>query len=166
MITRPIIVAMSCLLFVEASAQEVSNTAHSACQSLTMNDQSIPTELKKLLGDWDECNVEYYEEEEFGLNALIVVKWPSVTLSLRYQPPESSRYTVQVSGDSPLTSQWYEENQTNLVDKFFRMDWSRDEFPGPTSEYYVSPKRGANGQFWVERDKDGNVTWMRFSYAL
>ena len=157
------IISASCL----AQEEEPKDEIHESCiPHISPIQKSIPAELNRLLGEWKDCKVKYYEETEFGLDALIVASWPNVTLSMKYQPPEAASFMVEISGESLLTSAWYEENRTNLLADFFDINWNRDEFPGPTSEYYVSPEVGANGQFWVERDKNGNVTWMRFSYAL
>lgn len=140
---------------------------HEACIPKTFPlEKSIPSALIRYLGEWPECSVETYIETQFGLEALIIADWDNVKLSIEYKPPESATFTVEVTGGNPLPSDWYEKSREKLVDGFFDMNWERDEFPGPRSEYYVSPEIGTNAQFWAERDKDGNITWMRFSYAL
>ena len=150
-----------------AYAEDVSDEIHEACKPrISPVEKSIKAALIRHLGEWTNCTVKHYAEEEFGLNALIVMQWGNVKLSTQYLPPEAAIYTVEITGSSPLTSEWYTENQKNLVDGFFDMNWERDKFPGPTSEYYISPEIGTNAQFWTESDKAGNVTWMRFSYAL
>jgi len=157
------------MLFISgaAYAEDVSDEVHEACKPrISPVERSIKTALMRHMGEWTNCTVELYEEEEFGLNALIVMEWGNVKLITQYLPPEAAIYTVEIIGSSPLTSEWYKENQKKLVDDFFDMNWERDEFPGPRSEYFVSLEIGTNAQFWTESDKAGNVTWMRFSYAL
>lgn len=150
-----------------AYAEDASDEIHEACKPrFSLVEKSIRTALIRHLGEWTSCTVELYEEEEFGLNALIVMQWGNVKLSTQYSPPETAIYTVEITGATPLTSEWYKKNRKNLIDDFFDMNWERDEFPGPSSEYFVSPEIGTNAQFWTESDKAGNVTWMRFSYAL
>lgn len=150
-----------------ALAQASDKDVHEACKpQIAPFEQSIPAALIQHLGDWETCEVKYYDEEEFGLDALIVAQWENVKLSLKYTPPEAASFTVEITGESPLTSKWYEENKTKLASEFFDMNWDHDGFPGPTSEYYLSPEVGTNAQFWAERDRNGHITWMRFSYAL
>lgn len=141
--------------------------SHKACKADRWTYQkSIPKELIRELSRWKHCTVDYYNETEFGLEALIIIRWDDVKLSVKYGPPEASICTVEVLGGAPLSSEWYEKNRNNFVSDFFDMSWKHDEFPGPRSEYYTSPEVGTNAQFWAERDKNGNITWMRFSYAL
>jgi len=149
-----------------AQAQESGKAEYNPCRTLTINNKSIPAQLERVLGQWDDCTVENLEEGEFGVNALVLVRWSGVNLSVTYKMPETTICEVLVTQNNLLTSEWFEENKKNLISDFFNMNWDLDEFPGPTSEYYTSPEAGTNAQFWVERDKDGNVTWMRFSYAL
>ena len=129
-------------------------------------EHSIPAALIRHLGDWPDCTVESYIETEFGLEALIIARWDTVKLTLKYQPPEAAIFTVEVTGGNPLPSEWYETSRETFAGDFFDMNWELDEFPGPRSEYYTSPEIGINAQFWAERDENGNITWMRFSYAL
>lgn len=149
-----------------AQAQEVGKVEYNPCRTLTINKKSIPAELERVLGQWDDCTIENLEDGEFGVKALVLVRWSGVNLSVKYNMPETTIYEVLVTQSNLLTSKWYENNKKNLISDFFDMNWDLDEFPGPTSEYYISPEDGTNAQFWVERDNDGNVTWMRFSYAL
>ena len=147
-------------------AQESADLEASYCQTATINTNSIPNQLKSHLGDWTSCELANYKETEFGVSSLTVISWANVTLHIKHRPPETSVYVVKLTGQSPLTADWYSQNQTKLVDEFFDMDWSFDQFPGPTAEHFLSPEVGTNAQFWTERDEEGNVTWMRFSYAL
>jgi len=150
-----------------ACAQDKAPVVHEACAAqMDMSEKSIQAALVRHLGEWQDCKVETYDEEDFGLNASILFTWEGVQLRKRVSPPETTIYTVQVTGDYSLPSQWYEKSRENFVDEAFDMNWEFDVFPGPRSEHYQSPENGTNAQFWAERDKDGNVTWMRFSYAL
>jgi len=110
--------------------------------------------------------VNYSKTVQYSTEALITINWDKVELTVEYHAPETGIFIVKVTGSSPLTSDWYKKNKKNLVDDYFDMNWTHDVFAGPTSEYYLSSDDGDNGQFWVERDPSGNVTWLRFSYAL
>ena len=166
-----VILSVSNVALAQEAPQELKaqGELHKACIEQTEFfdfEKSIEAELFRHLGTWQSCSVETYNETEFGLETLIIAAWDNVKLSIEYKPPESATFTVEVTGGNPLPSDWYENSREKLVDGFFDMNWERDEFPGPRSEYYVSPEIGTNAQFWAERDKDGNITWMRFSYAL
>lgn len=166
MFTRLIFLSTFCLISPLAYAQASETPKYNPCQDLYLGQQSIPSALKKHLGDWDSCEVERYARGTFGLDALLILRWPNVNLSLEYQPPETGIYVVNITGESPFDAAWYKENRESLISDGFDMDWHFDGFLGPTSEHYMSKDDGTNAQLWVERDMDGNVTWMRFSYAL
>lgn len=156
------------LLFMasECYAQEWKPTTESVCQPERLNEMSIPSQLMSYLGEWTSCSLEAYETNEFGTYALTVMTWDNVELTIKNSAPETTIYTVTTTSQSPLNAEWYSLNRENLVNEFFEMNWDFNNFPGPSSEHFVSPDRGSNAQFWAERDRGGNVTWMRFSYAL
>ena len=73
---------------------------------------------------------------------------------------------MNASPDSALELGWFDAHKDKIIDDYFELDWKTDLFPGPIGEYYQSKSPGDNAQLWLERDMNGYVTYMRFSYAL
>lgn len=159
-------VLLTALLLIASACSAQAPTTSTDCQTDTLNERPIPSELVSHLGPWNSCSLEVKEADEFRTYALTIIEWDNVKLTIETSPPETTIYIVSTSGRSPLTPEWYSQNRENLVDDFFQMDWDFNKFPGPSSEYFVSPSIGTNAQFWAERDNAGNVTWVRFSFAL
>lgn len=149
-----------------AQASETETSEEQSCFYLLKGSQSIPQSLKTHLGDWNSCKRTRLETTEWGVEQSLIIHWTGVKLTVDFKAPEIAIYIVETEGDSPLTSEWYEEARDNLIPPYFEMNWDYDEFPGPTAAHYYSKVEGANGQFWVERNSKGAITWMRFSYAL
>lgn len=147
-----------------ASGSENSDAA--TCQELLNNTQTISSSLISLLGDWDSCKTTHFKQYEYGADQTLVAQWKDVALTVQYNAPETGIYIVEVKEPNVLTAQWFEKSRDSLIPSFFDIDWETDMFPGPTSEHYVAKDKGTNGQIWIERNTDGSVTWMRFSYAL
>jgi len=137
-----------------------------ACERMAASQQPLVTALRSELGAWESCLQSEYTETEWSTESTLNITWQSVDLTIQYRSPETGIYIVEAQDIAALSSSWYETNKSALVQSGFKMNWDYDAFPGPTSEHYASKNEGTNAQIWVERDKDGNVTWLRFSYAL
>lgn len=146
-------------------ADEPKTTSY--CDTLTGNYKSIPASLVEQLGEWESCERTYYSEDSSGMEEKFAASWNFVKLTAEFRESygvHSAIYIVKTSGANKLTSEWYDKERDNLVSSDFEMRWDFDEFPGPTAEYYVSKESGWNAQLWVERDSNGGIEWMRFSY--
>ena len=126
----------------------------------------IPNALITLLGAPQSCDVLKYKQSEFGFYSTVELRWSSLKLTIKYQPPESGTYIIETTDISPLTLDWFEAHKNEMIQSSFEIDWRYDQFVGPSAQHYLSKDDGTNAQVWIEHDKDGRISWFRFSYAL
>jgi len=144
---------------------ETTETEAEICARLVEVD-AIAKALQTELGFPQSCVREDYSVEAWGTYQTVVYDWTGVKLRIEFQPSESSIYVIKASGSHSLNADWFARVRDEIIAPNYNVDWSHDAFPGPSGEHYETQEDGTNAQVWIERNKENDITWLRFSYAL
>jgi len=157
-------ISLSGLVRVPAASQDMKE---SKCHSISNSRHGLSGSLVELLGPPTSCARVKFEHTDVGNYETYQLSWQGVYLTIENQPPETGIYVLEIDKTETLPNHWFGMMQDALTQAGWKnMNWSFDEFPGPSAEHYSSSLEGQNAQAWLERDGSGNITWFRFSYVL